>query len=63
MSAAAVAVTLLILAAGVVWGCVVDYLRSRDDRADASADAEDHERAYRREVRRHANSEGPTWRR
>lgn len=53
MSGAAVAVVLLILAAGVVWGCVVDYLRSVDDRRDQGADADDHHRAYLREIRRH----------
>jgi hypothetical protein len=53
VSAVAVAVTLLILAAGVIWGCVVDYLRSRDDQAARDVDAEDHHRALMRELRRH----------
>lgn len=38
MSVAAVAVVLLILAGGVVWGCVVDWLRSRDHDVPADED-------------------------
>jgi hypothetical protein len=53
VSGAAVAVALLILAAGVVWGCVVDYMRQLGDRRDHDADTDDHHRAYMREIRRH----------
>jgi hypothetical protein len=62
VSAAAVAVVLLILAGSVVWGCIVDWLRTRDDRAGRDADEADHQRALKRELRRHAGNDDVRWR-
>jgi hypothetical protein len=62
VSAAAVAVVLVILAAGVVWGCVVDHLHHLDDRHNRDRDEADHHRALMKEIRRHADQE-PRYRR
>jgi hypothetical protein len=62
MSAAAVAVTLLILSAGVVWGVVVDHLHHLDERANRDADRDDHDRALMREIRRHTDDGDVRWR-
>jgi hypothetical protein len=49
-----IAVALLLLAAAVVWGCIVDHLRHIGDRVDRSDDHYDHHRALMREIRQHA---------
>jgi hypothetical protein len=49
-----VAIALLLLAAAVVWGCIVDHLRRLDDPGSRDADNVDHHRALMREIRRHA---------
>jgi hypothetical protein len=61
MSAAAVAVALLLLAGGVVWGCVVDHLRHIDQRRHRDADEHDHHRALMKELRRHDDQQA-RWR-
>jgi hypothetical protein len=53
MSAAAVAVSLLLLAGGVIWGCIVDYLRTRDNRRAHEQDEQDEHRRLMRDLRRH----------
>jgi hypothetical protein len=63
VSAVAVAIVLLILAASVVWGCVVDWLRHVDDRHNRDEDDADHHRALMRELRRHTSDDGVRWRR
>jgi len=62
MSVAAVGVVLLILAAGVIWGAAVDYLRHADERDARDADDDDHHRALLREVRRHTADDDVRWR-
>jgi hypothetical protein len=52
-----VAVALFLLAAGVVWGCVVDHMRHIDQRRNRDADEQDHHTALMREVRRHADEQ------
>lgn len=57
MSAAAVTVALFLLAAGVIWGVIVDWLRHLDDNGNRDADTVDHHRALIREIRRHTDQQ------
>jgi hypothetical protein len=56
-----VAAALLLLSAGVIWGCVVDHCRHIDQRRSRDADEHDRHAAYMREIRRH-DDEQVRWR-
>jgi hypothetical protein len=52
-----VAVALFLLAAGVLWGVVVDHLRHIDERHNQHDDEADHHRQLMREIRRNADND------